>query len=96
MVAETGGTKCTSGGGKGVQCLNDGAIEDEALDAAALSFTEGALRRNADLPDAWLPGRSFDAVDELRHLALEFVGRDQQARIEDDEQKPVILHLAPG
>jgi hypothetical protein len=96
MVVETGATKAISGGGKDVQCLDDCTIEDETLDATALPFTEGALRRNADLPDAWLPGRSFNAVDKLRHLPLEFVGRDQQTGIEGDEQKPVILHLASG
>jgi hypothetical protein len=54
-----------SGCAKGVQCLDDCAVEHEALDAATRALTEGTLRRNANLLDPWLPGCGFEIGDEF-------------------------------
>jgi hypothetical protein len=55
--------KVLSGCSKGMQCPDDCAVEHDALDAAALTLTEGTLRRNANLLDPWLPWGSFEAAD---------------------------------
>ena len=50
---------------QGRACLDDCAVEHEALDAATRALTEGTLRRNANLLDPWLPGCGFEIGDEL-------------------------------
>src|SRR5579883_1565877 len=48
------------------------------------------LRGNADLLDPRLARHRLDTVDQHRNLALEVVERDQQIRLEDDEEIAVV------
>ena len=55
-------------------CIDDLAVQHDALDAAPLALAERALRRDADLIHARLARRRLDARDQLRHLRCETSG----------------------
>ncbi len=49
-------------------------VDLQALAECARAGAKCAFGRNADVIDAGLPWRRFDALDQLRHLAFECVG----------------------
>src|SRR5262249_33248889 len=65
-------------------------IDLEALAQRALAGAKSPLRWNADLIDARLSRRCFDALDQLRHLAFEGLGRPEQVGPERDEEITVL------
>src|SRR5215813_4718546 len=65
-------------------------VDLQALAECALARAKCPLRRNADVVDAGLPWRCLDALDQLRHLALESVGWPKKVGSEGDEQIAVV------
>src|SRR6516162_6609110 len=72
------------------QCVEYQAVDLQALVLRALAQAESPLGRNADAIDAALPRRRLDALDELRHLPLECLGRPEQVGPEGNEQVAVV------
>jgi len=68
--------------------------EEYAFGAAALAFAERALRRDADFLDPGPPRRRLDRLHQSRHLRRERAPGQKGAGIDNQKQKPVILHLA--
>ena len=56
----------------------------------ALARAKCPLGRNADVIDAGLPWCRLDALDQLRHLALECAGWPKEVGPEGDEQIAVV------
>ena len=65
-------------------------VDLQALAECALARAKCPLGRNADVVDAGLPWRRLDALDQLRHLALECVGWPKKVGSEGDEQIAVV------
>jgi len=65
-----------------------------AFGAAALALAERALRWDANFLDARPPRRRLDRLHQLGHLRRERVPGQKGAGIDNQKQKPVILHLA--
>src|SRR5262249_25579397 len=66
------------------------SVHLQALAECALARAKCPLGRNADFIDAGLPWRCLDALDQLRHLALECVGWPKKVGSEGDEQIAVV------
>src|SRR5687767_2531069 len=69
--------------------------ERYALLAPLLAFTKRALGRNQYLRMAGPQRCRLHLADQLFDLLLELVRRDEELRIEDHEQEPIILDLFP-
>src|SRR5499427_10816823 len=65
-------------------------VDLEALAECALARAKCPLGRNADVVDAGLPWRCLDALDQLRHLALECVGWPKKVGSEGDKEIAVV------
>src|SRR5262249_8453755 len=74
-------------------------VDLQALAECALATAKCPLGRNADVVDAGLPWRRLDALDQLRHLPLEYVGWPKEVGLEGDEQIAVValgIRARPG
>src|SRR5262249_56701109 len=65
-------------------------VDLQALAECALARAKCPLGRNADVIDAGVPRRGFDALDQVRHLPLKCVGWYQEVGPESDEQITVV------
>ena len=57
------------------------AVDLQARGECALARAKCPLGRNADVIDTGLPWRRLDALDQLRHLALEMCRLAQRGRV---------------
>src|SRR5262245_49150832 len=61
-------------------------VDLQALAECALATAKCPLGRNADVVDAGLPWRRLAALDQLRHLPLEYVGWPKEVGLEGARQ----------
>jgi hypothetical protein len=71
-----------------------GTVDEYAFGAAALAFAEGALRWDADFLDPGRSWRRLDRLHQLEHLLRERVPGQKLPGIDNQKQKPAILHAA--
>jgi hypothetical protein len=65
-------------GPQGDESIEYHPVDLQALAECAFARAKCPLGRNADVIDAGLPRRGFDALDQLRHVPLEYVRRPQE------------------
>src|SRR4051794_20638219 len=65
-------------------------VDLQALAECTLARAKCPLGGNANVIDAGLPWRRLDALDQLRHLALECVGWPKEVGPEGHEQIAVV------